>query len=143
MLSAFVSSGVTFFCVRVSVYMNVCVHLCMCLIMPVLLCVHLCIPLYVLVKMCVRMYMCVTCIWACAVCACVCVSFLWPGEKVMQDDEFTCDLFRFLQLLCEGHNSGVHKFSTVNFTGKWLNILICENLPVLSQKHFHCLWLDR
>lgn len=74
---------------------------------------------------------------------CVCVSFLWPGEKVMQDDEFTCDLFRFLQLLCEGHNSGVHKFSTVNFTGKWLNILICENLPVLSQKHFHCLWLDR
>lgn len=30
-----------------------------------------------------------------------------PGEKVMQDDEFTCDLFRFLQLLCEGHNSGV------------------------------------
>ncbi|KAF3691469.1 Ryanodine receptor 2 [Channa argus] len=27
------------------------------------------------------------------------------GEKVMQDDEFTCDLFRFLQLLCEGHNS--------------------------------------
>lgn len=25
----------------------------------------------------------------------------------MQDDEFTCDLFRFLQLLCEGHNSGL------------------------------------
>lgn len=24
----------------------------------------------------------------------------------MQDDVFTCDLFRFLQLLCEGHNSG-------------------------------------
>ena len=45
------------------------------------------------------------------VCACMCVgvsvSSLWPGEKVMQDDEFTCDLFRFLQLLCEGHNSGV------------------------------------
>ncbi|KAM9837412.1 LOW QUALITY PROTEIN: ryanodine receptor 2 [Aulostomus maculatus] len=30
------------------------------------------------------------------------------GEKVMQDDEFTCDLFRFLQLLCEGHNSGMY-----------------------------------
>ncbi|OBS73829.1 hypothetical protein A6R68_15633 [Neotoma lepida] len=29
------------------------------------------------------------------------------GEKVLQDDEFTCDLFRFLQLLCEGHNSVV------------------------------------
>lgn len=28
------------------------------------------------------------------------------GEKVMADDEFTCDLFRFLQLLCEGHNNG-------------------------------------
>uniref|UniRef100_A0A8C4NJ27 Ryanodine receptor 2 n=1 Tax=Eptatretus burgeri TaxID=7764 RepID=A0A8C4NJ27_EPTBU len=26
------------------------------------------------------------------------------GDKVMRDDEFTCDLFRFLQLLCEGHN---------------------------------------
>lgn len=24
----------------------------------------------------------------------------------MADDEFTCDLFRFLQLLCEGHNNG-------------------------------------
>ncbi|GAB1286690.1 Ryanodine receptor 3 [Apodemus speciosus] len=27
------------------------------------------------------------------------------GEKVLQNDEFTQDLFRFLQLLCEGHNS--------------------------------------
>lgn len=24
----------------------------------------------------------------------------------MADDEFTQDLFRFLQLLCEGHNNG-------------------------------------
>lgn len=32
--------------------------------------------------------------------------FLPPDEKVMADDEFTCDLFRFLQLLCEGHNNG-------------------------------------
>lgn len=30
-----------------------------------------------------------------------------PDEKVMADDEFTCDLFRFLQLLCEGHNNGL------------------------------------
>lgn len=29
-----------------------------------------------------------------------------PGEKVMSDDEFTQDLFRLLQLLCEGHNNG-------------------------------------
>ncbi|KAM6956587.1 ryanodine receptor 2-like [Aplochiton taeniatus] len=27
------------------------------------------------------------------------------GDKVMPDEELTCDLFRFLQLLCEGHNS--------------------------------------
>lgn len=32
--------------------------------------------------------------------------FVFLGEKVMADDEFTCDLFRFLQLLCEGHNNG-------------------------------------
>lgn len=35
---------------------------------------------------------------------------LFVGEKVMADDEFTCDLFRFLQLLCEGHNNGVSQF---------------------------------
>lgn len=34
------------------------------------------------------------------------IVFLVKGEKVMADDEFTCDLFRFLQLLCEGHNNG-------------------------------------
>lgn len=34
----------------------------------------------------------------------ICLIFL--DEKVMADDEFTCDLFRFLQLLCEGHNNG-------------------------------------
>lgn len=28
------------------------------------------------------------------------------GEKNMHDAEFTCKLFRFLQLLCEGHNLG-------------------------------------
>ncbi|KAG7228617.1 hypothetical protein INR49_013303 [Caranx melampygus] len=27
------------------------------------------------------------------------------GDKVMLDKDVTCDLFRFLQLLCEGHNS--------------------------------------
>lgn len=36
---------------------------------------------------------------------------LYPDEKVMADDEFTCDLFRFLQLLCEGHNNGNYFFS--------------------------------
>lgn len=28
------------------------------------------------------------------------------GEKNMHDKDFTCALFRFLQLLCEGHNLG-------------------------------------
>uniref|UniRef100_H3C4X6 Ryanodine receptor 2b (cardiac) n=1 Tax=Tetraodon nigroviridis TaxID=99883 RepID=H3C4X6_TETNG len=28
-----------------------------------------------------------------------------PADKVMPDKDVTCDLFRFLQLLCEGHNS--------------------------------------
>ncbi|ETE72239.1 Ryanodine receptor 3, partial [Ophiophagus hannah] len=35
----------------------------------------------------------------------------FQGEKVLQNDEFTKDLFRFLQLLCEGHNNvNQHKF---------------------------------
>lgn len=42
-----------------------------------------------------------------------CVSSFVVGEKVMRDDEFTCDLFRFLQLLCEGHNSGECVFLTL------------------------------
>lgn len=33
----------------------------------------------------------------------------FPGSKVLQNDEFTKDLFRFLQLLCEGHNNGGSK----------------------------------
>ncbi|XP_012862710.2 ryanodine receptor 3 [Echinops telfairi] len=32
------------------------------------------------------------------------------GDKVLQNDEFTRDLFRFLQLLCEGHNSDFQNF---------------------------------
>ncbi|KAJ8393523.1 hypothetical protein AAFF_G00059960 [Aldrovandia affinis] len=32
------------------------------------------------------------------------------GSKVLQNDEFTKDLFRFLQLLCEGHNSDFQNF---------------------------------
>lgn len=31
---------------------------------------------------------------------------VYEGSKVLQNDEFTKDLFRFLQLLCEGHNNG-------------------------------------
>ncbi|XP_077437450.1 ryanodine receptor 2-like [Vanacampus margaritifer] len=32
------------------------------------------------------------------------------SEKVMPDEELTCDLFRFLQLLCEGHNSDFQNY---------------------------------
>ncbi|XP_046711318.1 ryanodine receptor 3-like [Silurus meridionalis] len=32
------------------------------------------------------------------------------GAKVLQNDEFTKDLFRFLQLLCEGHNNDFQNF---------------------------------
>uniref|UniRef100_A0A8C8D3B2 Ryanodine receptor 3 n=1 Tax=Oncorhynchus tshawytscha TaxID=74940 RepID=A0A8C8D3B2_ONCTS len=35
---------------------------------------------------------------------------LCPGSKVLQNDEFTKDLFRFLQLLCEGHNNDFQNF---------------------------------
>uniref|UniRef100_A0A670XZ75 Ryanodine receptor 2 n=1 Tax=Pseudonaja textilis TaxID=8673 RepID=A0A670XZ75_PSETE len=47
------------------------------------------------------------------------------GEKVMQDDEFTCDLFRFLQLLCEGHNSGFQNYlRTQTGNNTTVNIII-------------------
>lgn len=39
-------------------------------------------------------------------CHVIIVSIYFKGEKVLQHDEFTRDLFRFLQLLCEGHNNG-------------------------------------
>ncbi len=42
----------------------------------------------------------------------------------MADDEFTCDLFRFLQLLCEGHNNGgsrICMYSKMQWT--WKNVL--------------------
>lgn len=38
---------------------------------------------------------------------CFCTFHLsFSGDRVMADEQLTCDLFRFLQLLCEGHNSG-------------------------------------
>lgn len=46
----------------------------------------------------------------------------FQGEKVLQNDEFTRDLFRFLQLLCEGHNSG-----------KW-NRSVCQGKMIFSCK---------
>ncbi|KAJ1155514.1 hypothetical protein NDU88_008244 [Pleurodeles waltl] len=47
------------------------------------------------------------------------------GEKVLQDDEFTCDLFRFLQLLCEGHNSDIQNYlRTQTGNNTTVNIII-------------------
>lgn len=112
--------------------MNVCVHLCVCTCS----CSCVCVCAYVLVHMCVCM--CVVLFVCACMCVGVCVSSLWPGEKVMQDDEFTCDLFRFLQLLCEGHNSGVcvcvcslvltHQFTNVVTFLNDLQIFLAVNL---------------
>uniref|UniRef100_A0A3Q1BKA7 Ryanodine receptor 3 n=1 Tax=Amphiprion ocellaris TaxID=80972 RepID=A0A3Q1BKA7_AMPOC len=38
------------------------------------------------------------------------IYLLSQGSKVLQNDEFTKDLFRFLQLLCEGHNGDFQNF---------------------------------
>nr|XP_055030657.1 ryanodine receptor 1b isoform X5 [Misgurnus anguillicaudatus] len=47
-------------------------------------------------------------------------------EKVMADDEFTCDLFRFLQLLCEGHNNDFQNYlRTQTGSTTTINIIIC------------------
>ncbi|TRY59413.1 hypothetical protein DNTS_004316 [Danionella cerebrum] len=47
------------------------------------------------------------------------------GEKVMRGDEFTCDLFRFLQLLCEGHNSDFQNYlRTQTGNNTTVNIII-------------------
>uniref|UniRef100_A0A3Q2YEG7 Ryanodine receptor 1a (skeletal) n=1 Tax=Hippocampus comes TaxID=109280 RepID=A0A3Q2YEG7_HIPCM len=46
-------------------------------------------------------------------------------EKVMADDEFTCDLFRFLQLLCEGHNNFQNYLRTQIGSTTTINIIIC------------------
>ncbi|KAK5929891.1 hypothetical protein CgunFtcFv8_011083 [Champsocephalus gunnari] len=48
------------------------------------------------------------------------------NEKVMADDEFTCDIFRFLQLLCEGHNNDFQNYlRTQTGSTTTINIIIC------------------
>ncbi|XP_014010249.2 ryanodine receptor 2 [Salmo salar] len=47
------------------------------------------------------------------------------GEKVMPDEKLTCDLFRFLQLLCEGHNSDFQNYlRTQTGNNTTVNIII-------------------
>ncbi|XP_058472306.1 ryanodine receptor 3-like isoform X5 [Solea solea] len=48
------------------------------------------------------------------------------SSKVLQNDEFTKDLFRFLQLLCEGHNNG--RWTLYPATAKQPNT--CERTPL-------------
>lgn len=42
-------------------------------------------------------------------------KLFFKGSKVLQNDEFTKDLFRFLQLLCEGHNGGEVPLCSINW----------------------------
>uniref|UniRef100_A0A671NSP4 Ryanodine receptor 1-like n=1 Tax=Sinocyclocheilus anshuiensis TaxID=1608454 RepID=A0A671NSP4_9TELE len=54
------------------------------------------------------------------------VSEEGTSEKVMADDEFTCDLFRFLQLLCEGHNNDFQNYlRTQTGSTTIINVIIC------------------
>ncbi|XP_071061794.1 ryanodine receptor 2 isoform X1 [Pseudochaenichthys georgianus] len=47
------------------------------------------------------------------------------GDKVMPDKDLTCDLFRFLQLLCEGHNSDFQNYlRTQTGNNTTVNIII-------------------
>uniref|UniRef100_A0A3Q2ZUA4 Ryanodine receptor 2b (cardiac) n=1 Tax=Kryptolebias marmoratus TaxID=37003 RepID=A0A3Q2ZUA4_KRYMA len=47
------------------------------------------------------------------------------GTKVMPDKDLTCDLFRFLQLLCEGHNSDFQNYlRTQTGNNTTVNIII-------------------
>ncbi|XP_072545007.1 ryanodine receptor 2 [Salminus brasiliensis] len=47
------------------------------------------------------------------------------GDKVMADEQLTCDLFRFLQLLCEGHNAGFQNYlRTQTGNNTTVNIII-------------------
>ncbi|XP_052827801.1 ryanodine receptor isoform X7 [Octopus bimaculoides] len=49
-----------------------------------------------------------------------------PGEKNLHDAEFTCKLFRFLQLLCEGHNLEFQNYlRTQAGNNTTVNIIIC------------------
>lgn len=58
------------------------------------------------------------------------------GEKNMHDAEFTCALFRFIQLTCEGHNLGedFSRFAPIilcltNTFGPQNGRITCERRP--------------
>lgn len=72
--------------------------------------------------------------------SCQC-HLLSPGSKVLQNDEFTKDLFRFLQLLCEGHNNGRWDTSLFSWpkSSDWNHMILLHlhvsKQAMLSQKH--------
>uniref|UniRef100_A0A671MXC6 Ryanodine receptor 2-like n=1 Tax=Sinocyclocheilus anshuiensis TaxID=1608454 RepID=A0A671MXC6_9TELE len=50
---------------------------------------------------------------------------LGVGDRVMADEQLTCDLFRFLQLLCEGHNTDFQNYlRTQTGNNTTVNIII-------------------
>ncbi|RXN33037.1 ryanodine receptor 2-like protein [Labeo rohita] len=58
------------------------------------------------------------------------------GDRVMADEQLTCDLFRFLQLLCEGHNTDFQNYlrtqtgnnTTVNIIISTVDYLLRESI---------------
>uniref|UniRef100_A0A3Q3W2P9 Uncharacterized protein n=1 Tax=Mola mola TaxID=94237 RepID=A0A3Q3W2P9_MOLML len=61
--------------------------------------------------------------YLCISCPFLLICFL--GDTVMPDKDITCDLFRFLQLLCEGHNSDFQNYlRTQTGNNTTVNIII-------------------
>lgn len=58
--------------------------------------------------------------------------FFPTADKVMPDKDVTCDLFRFLQLLCEGHNSG--QFANIHHTHFFLKTDVTFDVPAWMKK---------
>ena len=54
------------------------------------------------------------------------------GEKNMHDAEFTCALFRFIQLTCEGHNAGIYILIFVK--PDWLFIHLLDTFLIYKVK---------
>lgn len=79
MLSAFVSSGVTFFCVRVSVYMNVCAFMYVLDHACVIVCTFVHTSVCACENVCPYVHVCNLYMGVCGVCVCVCV-FLFSGQ---------------------------------------------------------------
>lgn len=67
------------------------------------------------------------------------------GEKNMHDAEFTCALFRFIQLTCEGHNLGELTILTDFKKKRCLIIIFCTKHDILRRHmtYLECLYINR